>query len=314
MLKRAGYYLTNLPQCWVVIAVLFLSEIVLAGVFLLLLTLFGIDLMEHYTLLYVLQMLPAVCFVSLAGRMRSLRPGAEFVRVDAPHFGGFGGKRVVLFFLLLAVCTITMGIAVDPLSDIFQMPESISAIYDAMRDYPLDVFISVAIAAPLAEEFLLRGTFERGLLATSRRKTPHGRAVYAILWSAFFFALIHLNMWQAVPAFLLGTFFGWIYYRSHSIWACVFMHFVNNSTSVLSTELFPDCGSFATLKEIFVELTGSQAAYWFAVVAAAAITVLCIMLINKYLPSAPDSFRPHAGSDAEAFKPAFQCADSGIDI
>lgn len=292
MFKRAGYYLTNLAQCCVIIAVFLVSSIVLAGAVGIVRSLSGIDLTKHYTVLYLLQMLPVTCFVLLSGRMRSRITGAGFVRVDAPHFGSFGGKRAVLLFFLLAAGTIAASIAADPVSDIFKMPENLRLLYGAMRDCPLDTFISVAVAAPLAEEFLLRGTIERGLLATSKRVAPGGRATYAILWSSFFFALIHFNLWQALPAFVLGVFFGWVYYRSHSIWACIFMHSVNNATAILSSVILPGYAPGATLKEYLACTTGSLQVYWIAVAVSAAILVSCIVLLNKYLPSAPDSFSP----------------------
>ncbi len=47
--------------------------------------------------------------------------------------------------------------------------------------------------------------------------------------SAVFFAVIHLNPWQAIPAFLLGCLFGYVYYRTGSLKLTMLMHFANNT-------------------------------------------------------------------------------------
>ncbi len=302
MLKESKYFLTGLKHCWIIVAVFFLSSIIIAQLLLLLSPVLGIDLMTScHTLVYALGMLPAILFVILMGRVSHRNNSGGYVRIDEPHRGKFRGTAGgISFYIFLAVGTFTLGVAIDPLANIFAMPDSLRTIYSAMQSAPVDIFLSVAIAAPLAEEFLLRGTMLRGLLATGRQSTSCRRAAYAVLWSAFLFAFIHMNPWQAVPAFIIGAFFGWIYYRSHSIWACIFMHFVNNATSMMLARLFPKFDVDCTLKEVLTSLSGSGSAYPAAVLLSAAICAVCIFMLNRYLPEGGESFTIRTDSPESA--------------
>lgn len=71
-----------------------------------------------------------------------------------------------------------------------------------------------------------------------RRKHHHGiKPVWAIFWSAVFFAFIHLNPWQAVPAFILGCLFGYVYYKTGSLKLTMLMHFTNNTFSLIFSNI-----------------------------------------------------------------------------
>ena len=66
----------------------------------------------------------------------------------------------------------------------------------------------------------------RGLL---NRMSPFA----AITMSAAFFAVIHMNPWQAIPAFILGLLFGFVYYKTGSLKLTMLMHCVNNTMAVI---------------------------------------------------------------------------------
>lgn len=68
------------------------------------------------------------------------------------------------------------------------------------------------------------------------------------------------------------------------------MHFVNNSTSILMTRLFPQFEADTTLKEMLTVLSGSSSAYWIAVVFSAGVAVISIYMINRFIPKGGDSF------------------------
>ena len=55
----------------------------------------------------------------------------------------------------------------------------------------------------------------------------------AILISAIFFGAMHLNPWQAIPAFFGGLFIGWIYYKTWSVIPGVIIHATINTTGVI---------------------------------------------------------------------------------
>ena len=59
----------------------------------------------------------------------------------------------------------------------------------------------------------------------------------AIMVSAAFFAVLHMNPWQAIPAFLLGLLFGYVYYKTGSLKLTMLMHCVNNTFAALMTRI-----------------------------------------------------------------------------
>lgn len=84
----------------------------------------------------------------------------------------------------------------------------------------------MVIAAPIIEEILCRGIILKGLLKNYQPSK-------AILISAVFFGAIHLNPWQAIPAFFGGLFLGWAYYKTQSVIPGMIIHATINGTAAL---------------------------------------------------------------------------------
>lgn len=108
-----------------------------------------------------------------------------------------------------------------------------------MTAAPVGSFLALVVVAPITEEILCRGIFLRGML---NRLPPWT----AIVLSAAFFAVMHLNPWQAVSAFVIGLVLGWIYLRTRSLALCMFVHALNNAVALYfmsslgeGVELFP---------------------------------------------------------------------------
>ena len=239
------------------------------------------------SLLYFAQMIVPVLFIWLMGHVKSQNPMEAPVKVDAPHLGKFNWLTLGILLMLV---TLSLAWILDPVTEFFPMPDSFKQMFDNISTSPVDTIVSVAIMAPLFEEFVLRGTIERGLLA--RKGDSRKTAAVAILWSAFLFGVIHLNLWQAIPAFVIGCLLGWVYYRTHSIWATIFMHFVNNFSSIALFWAIPAMDADATSRENFKALTGSDMYYWIIVGCGVVITIVGIWLLDKYLPKNPQSFKP----------------------
>lgn len=239
------------------------------------------------SLLYFAQMIVPVLFIWLMGHVKSQNPMEAPVKVDAPHLGKFNWLTLGILLMLV---TLSLAWILDPVTEFFPMPDSFKQMFDNISSSPVDTIVSVAIMAPLFEEFVLRGTIERGLLA--RKGDSRKTAAVAILWSAFLFGVIHLNLWQAIPAFVIGCLLGWVYYRTHSIWATIFMHFVNNFSSIALFWAIPAMDADATSRENFKALTGSDMYYWIIVGGGVVITIVGIWLLDKYLPKKPQSFKP----------------------
>ena len=149
--------------------------------------------------------------------------------LDSSHFGTPGGFRMAV---IVSVATIATAFIADSCNSIMpEVPEWFEKAMEQIMDAPVWItLISVSVFAPLFEEWLCRGIVLRGLL----QKT---HPVSAILVSAAFFAVLHMNPWQALPAFLLGILFGYVYYRTGSLRLTMLMHCVNNTMAVLFSKI-----------------------------------------------------------------------------
>lgn len=230
MFRNIKYFLPTYSQCWVMVFYICAVggigvglAIALAGIVL------GFNIQDLNPLVsYIAPMVPVFAYILFKGH----RAASE--NMPAIPFNRFspGNVSPVAVILLVVVSTIAAMIVTEPLSLVFPMPEAIKEVYKKMLSDTLWTTLSVAVAAPLIEEFLLRGVMMRGML-------QYISPTKAILWSAFFFALIHLNLSQATGAFILGTFIGWIYYRTGSLWLAILIHFINNGLSTLFTIMYP---------------------------------------------------------------------------
>lgn len=238
MFNRLQYYLPSLQQCWVI--VFFLIAVGGLGVGMLLQAagmVLGFDVASLNPLLsYVLPLIPAFLYIYFSA--------PETGQAVPLQESNWGKANPLVAYPLLAIATIAMGFVSEPLSSWLPMPEHIKAIFEKILSDSLWAFLATVIAAPVLEELLLRGIIERGLL--------HWMSPWkAILWSAFFFAVIHLNPWQATGAFIAGILFGWIYWKTRSLAACIFVHMTNNGTAYLLQYIFPQLPPDSTYKDLF---------------------------------------------------------------
>ncbi len=81
--------------------------------------------------------------------------------------------------------------------------------------------ITICLIAPFLEEMFFRGILLRGFLG-------HYSPLNAILLSSLLFAAAHLNFYQVPTAFVIGCFFGWLFYLCQSVWPCIIGHAANN--------------------------------------------------------------------------------------
>jgi uncharacterized protein len=109
-----------------------------------------------------------------------------------------------------------------------------------ITDYLFNL-VMVAIIPAIGEEFLFRGVFQRILAEWS--KNIH----VAIILASILFSAFHLQFYGFIPRFLLGLFFGYLFYWKGNIWLAVFAHFINNFVAVTSD--FLDKNSFKNLSD-----------------------------------------------------------------
>jgi membrane protease YdiL (CAAX protease family) len=127
-------------------------------------------------------------------------------------------------YIIVVVLTPLLGVLLDPVSTLMPAPRWFEDLMLSAIRPNIISFLAIGIAPAIFEELLLRGMVLDGMLKN------YGPAK-AILWSSFFFGIIHCNPWQAVPGFFIGIFLGWVYFRTRSLWPCMLIHAVNNSLS-----------------------------------------------------------------------------------
>lgn len=263
------FYYPTLSESWILVLIFVLLGSLVGGVATLLIQNTALSAVLT-TISYIMTMVPPMWYIAAKAKKNAnpVLDAPTYVKINKPHFGKIGAFPL---FVLLAVAVLAIGIVTEPLTSWMEMPdmikEAFAKAFDATK--PADLILSTAILAPICEEFLCRGNMMRGILV--QKKSP----VKAILWSAFIFALIHFNPWQSIPAFILGCFFGWIYYKTHSIWACIFMHFVNNATSAVLTLLYPEVGMDTSISSLMGKGT-------YTIVFFSALVILCAAIYILY--------------------------------
>jgi len=269
MQNKINSYLPSLAQCWVIVFVLIVVGGFGAGILLsTICSWIGCETSSLNPLLsYIIPIVPAFIYI-LATDKSSETP----VPLEKPRFGSL---NTITAYLMMAIATIALGFVSEPLSSWLPMPDSIKAVFEKILNNSVWAFITTVVTAPIVEEFLLRGIIERGLL-------KHSTPAKAILWSSFFFAIIHLNPWQAIGAFIAGAFLGWIYWRTHSLVACIFIHAINNGTAYFIQLLNPNLAPDSTYKDLLNLY--SPNIYWIVFVIFAILLTLIMYTFDKNLP------------------------------
>ncbi|MDR1147532.1 MAG: CPBP family intramembrane metalloprotease [Spirochaetaceae bacterium] len=159
------------------------------------------------------------------------------------------------------------------LNFILPMPEILKDIFETLAAQQIFVFalITMAIIPAFTEELLFRGLILDGLAGNYTKRK-------AIILSALFFGLIHLNPWQFLTAFCIGLFSAWICINTNSIWPSIYIHLFNNALYTITARfdnLIPIKG-FNNNYAIPVEFQP----LWFDITGAM-VLILGILLLKK---------------------------------
>ena len=209
---------------------------------------FSAELAQQYgtVISYPVMFIPPMLYASVQSRRNEFIPWRQeeadsIIPLDRNNFGRLGGWKMGL---IVSIATMATAFIVEPVSAMLpEIPEVLKQALEQLTEGPLWIsLISVSIFAPFFEEWLCRGLVLRGLLQTMR---PAG----AIMISAAFFAVLHLNPWQAIPAFVLGLLFGYVYYKTGSLKLTMLMHCVNNTMAVVLSRI-PSLSDAETLMEV----------------------------------------------------------------
>lgn len=260
MLKQLRYFKPTLGESWAMVFLMLAGSLVTGFII-------GLISGAPEWVSYLLSMLFPFAYAFLKARGCEAS-GVAPVDIQSPRFGKLGK---FWFVVLAAVAMLALEVVMEPLSSWLPMPDSIRKLFEEMfyNTSLFDAILSTCILAPLCEETLCRGLMLRGML---QYKKPWK----AIFWSAFLFAFMHMNPWQAIPAFAMGLLFGWVYYKTRSLWLTIFLHCLNNSTATFISRHWPEMDMEATLADLM-----PHTAYIITYAASFIVLALIIYIIHE---------------------------------
>ncbi len=184
--------------------------------------------------------LPAILAVKLAG----FHPGS-FLKLD----GELTARAIFGILVLYIVALPALNWIVDWNAHI-HLPESMAGLEQTLRTWEeangkagelllsstsfggmLMGVLVVGILTGFCEEIFFRGALQRLLGVCGMRP------FLAISLTALVFSILHFQFFGFVPRLLLGAFFGFLLFRSQSLWTAACAHAVNNSMVVVSSWL-----------------------------------------------------------------------------
>ena len=138
---------------------------------------------------------------------------------------------------VLTVGAIVLASAVENLTRYFlpmsgQLAESLAKMLD-IAGSPLAAGLLLVVIAPVSEELLCR----RWLLGSLLRQLSPAAA---IALSALIFGAMHMNPWQFFYTTGIGVGLGFVYWRTRSVWLCIFSHALNNGISFALAFVAPE--------------------------------------------------------------------------
>ncbi len=156
---------------------------------------------------------------------RKSKKMGEYVKYNLPR----AIKWVLVVILAFSSC-LSLNLIIS-ISGITQYSEGFEAVSDLIYNSSfLTQFIATVIAAPITEEFLVRGLIYKRM----RRWAP---ALASAIISAALFGVIHGNLVQFVYAFIIGMILALIYEKTKTIWIPILFHLVANFVSILISNI-----------------------------------------------------------------------------
>lgn len=198
-------------------------------------------------------------------------------------FEDFGFKKIgwkdALCTVVLGACMIVVASGVSLVWQVVLKMLGFTHIssstdYSSMGVLFRELFL-VAVLPGVFEEFT-----HRGLLFAGYKKTKYK----FIVLSALLFSLMHQNIVQSGYTFVDGFVMALVMYYTRSIWAPMFMHFLNNTLSVCLDYISQNGGPFAFINAFEDWLYSSVLGLIVMLVGfliAGGIAVLMLILIRK---------------------------------
>lgn len=278
MLKK-NYSPSNAFTLFAVGLALYFAISFCASFFVIILGLFGINLLGEPLFVWIVTVLSQIMLIVAVVVMS----GA--FKVKASVATGISKKPTLIQILLGIGCVIgLLGITL-PLSELFYKFMQLLGAKESSVDLPttgiasLDLvymLLFACITPAICEELFMRGALANGFKRFGLIK--------ASLLSAFLFALFHMNYVQTLHQFALGFVLALLVLRSGSLWVAIAMHLFNNIFAVVVDSLISE--------ELYTTIITQ---YWWATVAVGGIILaLCMWLFFK---NTPNNFNKEAELD-----------------
>lgn len=166
--------------------------------------------------LYVIRPLRAQPRVAAQLRLRSCRPYLPWLTLAT-------AMKMLLMFSTLALHDHLAARRMLP-----RLPDDEDFLSTEFLAHPLGpvaLFLTIAVLAPLIEEFTFRGRVQHTL--------EHAFGLGpAVVVSAVAFSVLHGRI-DAIHHLAFGIFAGWVVWRTGSLWSAVYMHALNNAAAQL---------------------------------------------------------------------------------
>lgn len=193
-------------------------------------------------------------------------------------------KSILMIIAIYIAMTPALNYIVE-WNENLSLPESMKAIETWMRDAEnsaravtdkilnenniLLSILLVGILTGLSEEVFFRGGLQR--IFISRPINAH----IAIWLTAFIFSAMHFQFFGFFPRLIIGAFFGYLAYRSGSLWTAIFAHALNNSTVIAATAINAQYG-------FNIDKLGTTSTGEFPILAT--ISLFATIILIKYYP------------------------------
>ena len=179
-----------------------------------------------------------------------------------------------IFLIMLISLGIQFGLA-SPLTSLIPMSDWIKEAFMQIAEMNgILGFLTIAVLAPVLEEWIFRGIVLEGLL---KNTSPWK----AILISSILFGIVHLNPWQFIGATIIGIFLGWIYYRTGNLLYCMIIHFANNAFAFL---LMSQTSAEEMMNETLAESYGGEGNMLVIIPASILVIIGGVFYLNKHFP------------------------------
>lgn len=172
---------------------------------------------------------------------------------------------------LFCLMAISIPVILEPMVSWLPMPDWVTQLFEELIQKNIYSFLAVVVVAPIFEEMIFRGVLLKGFL---KNYSP----TKAILWSALFFGIAHLNPWQFITAFFAGCLFGWVYWRTRSLIPCILLHMVNNGLAFGAMFYVED------METTFRTLIGNDFYYLVLYVGCLGVFLGCFFALRRIFP------------------------------